>query len=166
MTADADRFEQVLQELGPSLRRLAACYEPVTARQEELYQEISLAIWQALSRFRGDSSMRTFVYRIAHNRALTHVWRRKAVDADVAEAEQIADPAPSPEASTSRRQQREHLARALRTLPIVHRQVLSLALEDLSNREIASVVGVSEKAVAVRLTRARQALRAALGVSS
>jgi DNA-directed RNA polymerase specialized sigma24 family protein len=46
-----------------------------------------------------------------------------------------------------------------------HRQVLTLALEDLSHAEIGSVLGIRENAVAVRLTRARQALREALGVS-
>ena len=51
-------------------------------------------------------------------------------------------------------------------LPVVHRQVLMLALEDLSHAEIGGVLGIRENAVAVRLTRARQALREALGVAT
>jgi RNA polymerase sigma factor (sigma-70 family) len=78
---------------------------------------------------------------------------------------QVLDPAESPESHTARQQQRERLDAAIRRLPIVHRQVLTMALEDLSHAEIGSVLGIRENAVAVRLTRARQALRDALGVS-
>jgi len=160
-------FERVLEEFGPALRRLAGSYESNSSRRDDLVQEIAIALWRALPRFRGESSMRTFVFRIAHNRALTHVWRRGRVpSAEVSEAEHVTDPAESPESQLARGQRRERLDAAIRALPIVHRQVLTLALEDLSHAEIGSVLGLRENAVAVRLTRARQALRAALGVSA
>jgi RNA polymerase sigma factor (sigma-70 family) len=166
MGEDQD-FERVLAEFGPALRRLAGSYEPDAGRRDDLAQEIAIALWRALPQFRGDCTMRTFVYRIAHNRALTHVWRRgRTVTTEVAEAEQVVDPAESPESRVARGQRRARLDVAIRTLPIVHRQVLTLALEDLSHAEIGSVLGIRENAVAVRLTRARQALREALGVSS
>jgi RNA polymerase sigma-70 factor, ECF subfamily len=164
---DDDRdFERVLAEFGPAIGRLAGSYEPDAGRRDDLAQEIAIALWRALPRFRGDCSLRTFVYRIAHNRALTHVWRRGRVPTtEVAEAEQVVDPAESAESRAARGQRRARLDVAIRTLPLVHRQVLTLALEDLSHAEIASVLGIRENAVAVRLTRARQALREALGVS-
>ena len=160
-------FDHVLAEFGPALRRLAGSYETDPGRRDDLAQEIAIALWRALPRFRGECSLRTFVYRVAHNRALTHVWRRgRAATTDVAEAEQVIDPAESVESRVARVQRRDRLDVAIRTLPIVHRQVLTLALEDLSHTEIAGVLGIRENAVAVRLTRARQALREALGVSS
>ena len=57
---------------GPRSRHLALAfsYEAVASVREELVQEIALAIWQALPRFRGECSERTFVFRIAHNRGL------------------------------------------------------------------------------------------------
>jgi RNA polymerase sigma factor (sigma-70 family) len=164
---DDQDFERLLAEFGPALRRLAGSYEPDAGRRDDLAQEIAIALWRALPRFRGECSLRTFVYRIAHNRALTHVWRRgRARTAEVAEAEHVVDPAESPESRVARGQRRDRLDVAIRTLPIVHRQVLTLALEDLSHAEIGGVLGIRENAVAVRLTRARQALREALGVSS
>jgi RNA polymerase sigma-70 factor (ECF subfamily) len=159
-------FERVLAEFGPALRRLAGSYEPDAGKRDDLVQEIAIALWRALPRFRGDSSLKTFVFRIAHNRALTHVWRRGRVQtSEVSEAEHLTDPAEGPEGRLARGQRRERLDGAIRALPIVHRQVLTLTLEDLSNAEIANVLGIRENAVAVRLTRARQALRQALGVS-
>ena len=160
-------FERVLEEFGPALRRLAGSYESDSGRRDDLVQEIAIALWRALPKFRRESSMRTFVFRIAHNRALTHVWRRGRVpSAEVSEAEQLPDPAANPESQLARGQRRERLDAAIRALPIVHRQVLTLALEDLTHAEIGSVLGLRENAVAVRLTRARQALREALGVSA
>jgi RNA polymerase sigma-70 factor (ECF subfamily) len=166
MGEDRD-FERLLVEFGPALRRLAGSYEPDAGRRDDLAQEIAIALWRALPRFRGECSRRTFVYRIAHNRAQTHIWRRgRAPAADVVEAEHVLDPAENPESRLARDQRRERLDAAIRTLPLVHRQVLTLALEDLSHAEIGGVLGIRENAVAVRLTRARQALREALGVSS
>ena len=166
--ADAEAlFASVLAEFGPALRRIAANYEPGSGRRDDLFQEIALALWQALPRFRGECSMRTFVFRVAHNRALTQVSRRSRGETlEVSEAEHLKDPADNPESQTARRQQRDRLDRAIRRLPIVHRQVLLLALEDMSHAEIGGVLGIKENAVAVRLTRARQALRDALGVPS
>ena len=70
-----ERFERILGEHGAAISRLAYSYEAVAGIREELVQEIALAIWRALPHFRGECSERTFVFRIAHNRGLTHVRR-------------------------------------------------------------------------------------------
>jgi RNA polymerase sigma factor (sigma-70 family) len=166
MGDDARAFERVLAEFAPAIRRLAGSYESDSGRRDDLAQEIAIALWRALPGFRGDSSMRTFVFRIAHNRALTHVWRRGRVQTtEVTETTAVSDPAHSPEARLEDDERRLRLRAAIQSLPLVHRQVLVLALEDLSHAEIASVLGIRENAAAVRLTRARQALRASFGVA-
>ncbi len=71
-------YETILRDYGASLSRLVASYEASPDAREDLLQEIQLALWKALPSFRGDCSVRTFVYRVAHNRALTHAWRRRA----------------------------------------------------------------------------------------
>jgi RNA polymerase sigma factor (sigma-70 family) len=159
-----DRFVRLLQEHDRALRRLAASYERDRARQQDLVQDIWLAVWQALARFRGECSERTFVFRIAHNRAVSHVdysQRRRA--------EPLHDEAPlpagdpDPEASLSQQQRSARLHEAVQNLPIGMRQVVVLTLEGLTNAEVADIVGTTENNVAVRLTRARAALSRALG---
>jgi DNA-directed RNA polymerase specialized sigma24 family protein len=90
------QFDRMLSEHGAAVSRLAYSYEAVGGIREELVQEIALAIWQALPHFRGECSERTFVFRIAHNRGLTHVSRRRprqrSLD-DLEEADEPADPA-------------------------------------------------------------------------
>jgi RNA polymerase sigma factor (sigma-70 family) len=158
-----ERYDRLLKEHGPALSRVAASYEAVLSRREELAQEIALAIWQALPQFRGDCSERTFVFRIAHNRGLSHAWRRKAAPPEDAAAIEPADPRPSPEEKADAGQRRERLLAAIRSLPVAYRQLLTLTLEELSQAEIAQVLGITENNVAVRLSRAKKALREALG---
>ncbi|HUO17095.1 MAG TPA: RNA polymerase sigma factor [Verrucomicrobiae bacterium] len=155
-------YEQLWSEFGASLARLAASYESNPQSREDLLQEIRLAIWMALPRFRGDASLRTFIFRIAHNRALTHVWRRKR-SGMAEESEEILDPRSSPEASAINRADQSRLLTAIRLLPIPFRQVLTLALEDLSHAEISAVLGISENNVAVRMNRAKKLIKERLG---
>ena len=153
------RYLRIVGEHEPAIRRLAASYEREPARRQDLVQEIWLALWQALPAFGGAWTERTFVFRIAHNRAVTHVrhWRQRR-------AEALDDGAPipaatrDPESTAAGHQQRERLEAAVRLLPLGLRQAIVLRLEGLSAREIADVLGISENNVAVRLTRAREAL--------
>ena len=161
-----ERCIRLLNEHDRALRRMTAGYERDPSRQQDLIQEIWLAVWQALPRFRNECSERTFVFRIAHNRAVSHIehWQRRQTDV-LDEAAPIQAPGPDPEHSLSQQQRHERLRAAVQGLPIGLRQVVVLTLEGLSNAEVADVVGISENNVAVRLTRARAALSRALGAS-
>jgi RNA polymerase sigma factor (sigma-70 family) len=154
-------YHRLLDEFGPAISRVAASYEAAPSLREELRQDILLALWSALPQFRGECTERTFLFRIAHNRGLHHVWRRKA-SVKEEEAQEAEDPRPNPEAKVYAAQRRERLMEAIRGLPVPLRQVIALTLEELPQSEIASVLGISENNVAVRLVRARKALQDAL----
>ncbi len=156
-------FTQLLREHGGLLARIAACYEARPSERADLSQEIAMAIWRALPRFRGASSLRTFVARIAHNRGVSHVIvQRRDGRVDPLD-EAMPDPQAGPQAVTEREQRRAALMAAVRRLPLAQAQVVSLVLEDFSHAEIADVLGISVNHVDVRLSRARQALRRELG---
>lgn len=160
------QFRRILEQQGPAISRLAFSYETVASVREELVQDIALAIWQALPRFRGECSERTFVFRIAHNRGLSHAWRRRPAHQpldDLEEADQPIDPRPHPEDQAAQVHQHARLMSAIQSLPVTHRQMIVLTLEGFSHGEIAEVVGITENNVAVRLARARKALKNALG---
>ncbi|MBL8112435.1 MAG: sigma-70 family RNA polymerase sigma factor [Acidobacteria bacterium] len=160
------RFDAVLALYGPALRRVASAYEREPARAEDLFQDIALALWEALPRFRGESSERTFVYRVAHNRGVSHALRHRTLragdGAGLDEAVELADPEPSPEDRASASQRAARLREAVPLLPMPLRQVLMLLLEGLTPREIGEVLGLTENNVNVRLSRARGALRRSL----
>lgn len=154
-------FDRLVAANGPALTRLAASYTNTPSDRADLLQEIAMALWQALPRFRGECSERTFLFRIAHNRAIAHLARNRSQSVAAEEVE-VHDPAPDPEAGLARKQRVERLRRAIHQLPLVYRQVITLLLEGLGYGEIAEVLGISESNVGVRLTRARQILRESL----
>ena len=90
------RFTELLGANGPALGRLAASYTRSAGDRDDLFQEIALAIWRALPRFRGECSERTFIFRIAHNRAISHIAQRSPISALEGELDP-ADPRPNPE---------------------------------------------------------------------
>lgn len=162
------QFERILGEHGAAISRMAYSYEAVAGIREELAQEIALAIWRALPHFRGECSERTFVFRIAHNRGLTHVRRRRppqqSLD-DLKEADEPVDPRPHLDEQVAQMNQRARLASAVQSLPVAHKQMIVLILEGLSHAEIGEVLGITENNAAVRLTRARKALKETMGVT-
>lgn len=159
----AERLEALLAEHGAALWRLAGGYTRDRRDREDLYQEIVLALWLALARFRGECSERTFVFRVAHNRGLTHRERRRRARWEpLADDDWLPGSAPSPLAAAEASEAHRRLAEAVRRLPASQRQVLMLSLEGLPQREIAAILGIGEGNVAVRLHRARERLAALL----
>jgi RNA polymerase sigma-70 factor (ECF subfamily) len=153
------RLEHLLAVHGASLGRVAASYARDASDRDDLFQEIVIAVWRALPNFRGECSDRTFVFRIAHNRGITHSARRPASAATLSEDADVIDGAPTPEQSLASLEEGRRLLAAVQRLTIGYRQVVTLSLEGLSYAEIADVLGISESNVGARLTRARHALR-------
>jgi len=153
-------YEELLRRYVTPLRRLAWGYESDPAGREDLFQEIALALWTALPRFRGDSSERTWVYRVAHNTAISFAAARRRRD----HREQPVAPAEEPRLAASQEgdaieeQRRALLWAAVQALPVIDRQVVVLHFEGLAARDIAAVTGLSAGSVATRLTRIRQRL--------
>jgi RNA polymerase sigma factor (sigma-70 family) len=156
------QFDRLLAANGPALSRLAASYTNTAGDRDDLLQEIALAIWQALPRFRGECSERTFLFRIAHNRSIACLARNRSRRLEQAEEIEVKDPAPNPESGLAANQRAAQLSSAIRRLPVVYRQVITLTLEGLGYGEIAEVLGISESNVGARLTRARQMLKETL----
>jgi RNA polymerase sigma factor (sigma-70 family) len=154
-------FEHIVHAYGDALARLAWGYTDNVPDRDDLLQDILVAIWRALPRFRGESSERTFVLRVAHNRGVTFVSRRRVhepLDAHLG----IPDPRPGPAEQVDRAAQHARLIAAVRTLPPALRETVMLRLEGCSIPEIAAVLNVTDNNVSVRLNRARDRLRALL----
>lgn len=144
------------------LERWARAYEADPDQRRDLLQDIHLALWRSLASFDGRCALRTWVYRVAHNVATSHVLKRMrlrlnrltTLDA-IAEA---ADPADSPEAAVSERQAMARLMALIHALKPADRQVMLLYLEDLTAAEISEITGVSPGAVAVKIHRLKTIL--------
>jgi RNA polymerase sigma factor (sigma-70 family) len=155
-------FDQVAREFDGMIKRIASSHEAVPQLAEELVQDIYLAIWKALPSFRHDASLRTFVARIATNRAVSHVARTLKLPRSSELREDVPSAEHSPESEAIARDRNRQLLAAVRSLPLTYREVATLALEGMTPREIADVLGISPNAVAIRLSRGKELLRTLL----
>jgi RNA polymerase sigma-70 factor (ECF subfamily) len=161
--SDEADFDDVVERHGPMIRRIAASHEARPDLAQELVQDILFAVWRALPSFRGDGSLKSFVARIAGNRAASHV--AKAVRAPAGDDIDPEWPSAesSPETAVLAGDRQARLLVAVRELPLVSRQVVTLTLEGFGPGEIAAALGLSANAVSIRLTRAKDHLRQRLG---
>ena len=160
--SEAPWFERIVRTYGAALERVAWGYVDRAADHDDLMQDILVALWQALPNFRGESSERTFVFRVAHNRALTFLARRRRHE-PLGDEASLPDQRPGPDAELDHAQRHDRLMTAIRHLPEPHRLTVMLYLDDFSVSEIATMQGTTPNNVAVRLSRARQRLKELLG---
>jgi RNA polymerase sigma factor (sigma-70 family) len=140
------------------LRKVARAFARDDADQADLVQELLHALWLALPGFRGDCSSATFVYRVAHNRALNWQRTRRRYRKRVDDAHRLGALTPPPPADPDSQRQLEQLYQVIRTLPALDRTLVLLYLDDLSYAAIHDITGLTETHIGVRLTRIRREL--------
>jgi len=155
-------LEQVIADYGPALARIAGAYERDRALRDDLVQDICVAVWKALPSLKDEARLKPFVFRIAHNRAVSHVARQAGRPGQDELSDSLRDGGLDPEQSLSDRQRAERLVEAVRRLSLPYRQVITLVLEDLSYEEIAEALGLTVNNVGVRINRAKAQLKAML----
>ena len=156
-------LQEIVRDYGSMIRRIALSYESVPDLADELAQEIYLAIWRALPSFRGDAGIRTFLARIATNRAVTHVARAMKAPPSSELNEEVRSTIATPEYVAIANDRRAALMAAVQQLPLTYRQPVTLVLEGLSLDEVAQVLGITPNAAAIRMTRAKHLLKDLMG---
>lgn len=151
-----DRYSAAAAEFGGAIERLARAYEAQADARRDLIQDIHVALWRSLEAFDGRCSLRTWVYRVAHNTAANHVQRRRRwrgeQGATLESLDAVAD-ADDPEAKAGHRQALDRLMGIIHALGSPDRQVALLYLEDLDAAAIGEITGLSAGAVAVKIHR-------------
>ena len=155
-------YGQAIEQFGPAVARLAAAYEANRTHREDLLQEIHLALWRSFATFNNQCSLRTWVYRVAHNTAATHVLRHKrarlsqlvsleelSAMPDEFEGAQLLDDSAV----------LERLTALMQRLKPVDRDVLLMYLEGMEAADIAAVVGISTNNVAQKVHRTKKFLK-------
>jgi RNA polymerase sigma-70 factor (ECF subfamily) len=155
-------IEQVISDYGPALARIAGAYERDRGLRDDLVQEICAAVWKALPSLQDPAKLKPFVFRIAHNRAVSHVARQAARPRSAELDDEMRDDAADPEARLVESERSRRLVEAVRGLTLPYRQVITLLLEDLSYEEIAEALGLTVNNVGVRISRAKAQLKAIL----
>ena len=160
-TAQRDIFVRLLEQYEPALRRLAGGYTEREADREDLFQDIAVGLWQAIPKFRGEASERTWLYRIAHNIAISSSarLRRRSGTKEALPEEKDYPSSIDGEQEILRSEKRVLLLQAARSLPAIDRQIVLLHLEGLNYAQIEEISGISQSAIGSRLSRLRDSLR-------
>ena len=153
-------FDELVAEQRERVGQL--CYRLLGwhADVEDVVQDVFLAALKALPKFRGESTVSTWLTRIAVNACRGHGRKRRL--RILAGARQRSEPRldRSPEGKLIDRERFEQVRAAIRRLPVKYREVVVLRyLEEMAVSEIGEALGLGRNAVEVRLNRARQRMR-------
>lgn len=145
---------------GAALERLARAYETDVDRCRDLLQDIHVALWQSLSRFEGRCSLRTWVYRVAHNVATSQAIRRRTNAPTLVGLDELDQTPAAGDADRDLDAHRalERLQALVHRLKPLDRQVMLLYLEGIDAASIGEVTGLSAGNVATKVHRIKAVL--------
>lgn len=153
-------YREIAGSFGVPLQRLARAYEANSANRQDLLQEIHLALWCSLERYEGRCSVRTWVYRVAHNTATSHVLRQRRAARRFVTLEEI-ESAPDEsmgEDAAIRRDVLHRLLVLIRSLRPIDRQIMLSYLEGMDGASIGEITGISAGNVATKVHRIKKIL--------
>ena len=148
-----------LEMIGAQKRTIyKVCYNYANDQDDlnDLFQETVLNLWKSFPRYRGDSTLNTWVYRIAMNTCITFLRRSSSRPQTVPITAQVASSLETDEETASRLRD---LYRLINQLGKLERALILLWLEERSYQEMADILGLSKANVAVKLTRIREKLK-------
>jgi RNA polymerase sigma-70 factor (ECF subfamily) len=152
-----------LDEHSASVLKVARAYTLTSDECQDLAQEILLQAWRSLASFEGKASPATWFYRVALHTAMN--WKRKdgprrTKQQPLVEVQTVVTPGGDSAEQAQQRELVERLYAAIHQLPKGDAALVLLYLDELSYREMAEVLGISESNVGVKLNRAKKALGA------
>jgi RNA polymerase sigma-70 factor (ECF subfamily) len=155
-----DLYRDAADKYGSALERLARAYEADPEKRRDLIQEIHFQLWRSFQRFDARCSVRTWVYRVAHHVAASHVLRERRIFSNLVSLEELEtlpgkDQGPL---AADQHMNLERLSMLIRQLKPIDRQVIVSYLEDMDAAAIGEITGLSSGNVAMRIHRIKSIL--------
>ena len=157
---DTKELEQEFLNMVEAQKRTIykVCYMYANERDDlnDLFQETVLNLWKSFPRYRGESTLNTWVYRIAMNTCITFLRRSNTRPQTIPMTANVADLMAEEESKTG---QLQELYRLINQLGKLERALILLWLEERSYEEMADILGISKANVAVKLFRTKENLK-------
>ena len=169
MNNKEEKFNNIILDSGEKIKRICNYYSANQEDQKDMYQEILVNIWKSLDSFRGDAAISTWIYRIAVNTSLGYTGKafkqmKLIINTDTENLSLLFDE--SLEDKLKQEAQLSLLQLELNQLSVIDKSLISLMLEELSMRDIADVVGITEPNVKVKIHRIKEKLKTKLAGGS
>ena len=155
MKISEKEFAKIVRENKTTIYTVCYMFSDDREEVEDLFQEVLIALWQGLDSFRGESALRSWIYRISLNTCIS-ADRKKRRRADSVRLDMKIDLFADTNDDT---RQVQMFRSRIGKLGVFDRAIILLWLENLSYEEIGAIVGISAKNVSVRLVRIREQLK-------
>lgn len=170
LAGDQNAFKTLIGQYQRLVTHFVFRMVPSQADREDICQEVFVKIYQHLDRFRFDSSLSTWIGRIAYNTCLNHLEKKKLplyddLSDDDREFEPVDDESAQPDFGYEKREISTILKAVIDRLPPVYRAIVTLYhLDEMSYAEIADIMNMPEGTIKSYLFRARKQLKEMLSV--
>ena len=148
-------FAAVVQENKATIYTVCYMFSADREEVEDLFQEALIALWRGFSSFRGESNIRSWIYRVALNTCISSERKKRRRDESV-RLDMSIDLFTNTDDDS---RQAQMLRQRIGKLGVFDRAIVLLWLENLSYEEIGAIVGITAKNVSVRLVRIREQLK-------
>ena len=145
-------FEEIYDTYYSKIFRLCMGYMNDHDWAQDVTQETFITVWQKLSQFRNESAIGTWIYRIASNHCLRQLQKQSKMPKGEMPVQLEDIPPPDTDSLVAL------LYKCIAELPEIDRIIISLELEDVKQAEIASIVGLSETNIRVKVYRIKEKL--------
>jgi RNA polymerase sigma-70 factor (ECF subfamily) len=151
-------FEEILERNKHKIYRICNIYAVAPIEPQDLFQEVIFQIWKSLDKFKGKSSIDTWVYKIAVNVCLRSKMKFDKSNNKTDRFESIHFTPIEKEIDAFEQEKLTYLKECISTLNGTDTSLIVLYLDDLSYKEIAVITGLSENHIAVKMKRIRKKL--------
>ena len=154
-------FVELLEKHQNIVHKVCRLYTNNYDAHNDLFQEISIQLWKAYPKFRGDSKFSTWMYRLALNTAIT-LYRKSKRTVNTTEFDAVQFKIKSEDYDDTEEEQLKLLYKAVHQLNDIEKALVFLYLEDKSYREISETMGISEVNARVKMNRVKTKIKTIL----
>ena len=151
-------FVKQLEDNQNIVHKICRLYTNDQDSHNDLFQEITIQLWRAFPKFRGDSKFSTWMYRVALNTAIT-LYRKSKRRVSTQDFESISFKIKAEEYDDTVEQQLKVMYSAVKKLNDIDKALVFLYLEDKSYKEISETLGITEVNARVKMNRTKEKLR-------
>jgi len=155
-------FREILENNKDRIYRICCYYVSGYDDRQDLYQEVLINVWKALDRFKGNSNISTYIYRIAVNtslRSILNIKKKVKTETDLKSNEKSIIESDSGDEKIQLEKNISKLLLSINKLPVNDKTIMSLLLEDFSYQQIADITGIEKNYVGVKINRIKKVLR-------
>lgn len=152
-------FLQLLEENQGIIYKICHIYGRSDAEKDDLFQEISIQLWRAYPKFKGNAKFSTWMYRVALNTSITYLRKTKKQKLEVELKPEITSGIKVSEYNNEIELQLQQMYKAIEGLNAVEKALVFLYLENKPYNEISETLGISSVNARVKMNRIKAKLR-------